>query len=323
MFFVRISDQEVRWIDSYQGESYWKKTMTHDLPYWKKSITIVDARPRTPVQCIRQVTTHYNIPMLKSNIQKTFRRNVLSSCLSTVKQLLRQDPMEALRRLPVIFLEDGLLHHESFSLVVWLLAAYAKGYRLRTEDEMLILSAVTTACSATHRYSLYKETEEKKETDDQEIGPSGYSIALRSVFGGMKDDITFLLKLASRVDELEVLPSWLPTPHVNDFTMDHMIPESIDFHCCGTMIEWCKERTRMNHNAIQQAIWWHWSSINVRTITEDQSRVLYEESQRLQSKGNAMRLYTLVQMYSTIKIKWMNHNKKKVMVQSTLSFPLL
>lgn len=313
MYFVRISDEMVIWEHEYKSDKKeWTKPIQHKIPFWNNPITIIDARKNKDKVCfMRQSTESYHTEIMKSNIQKTFRRNMVTQCLSTTQQLLRQDTNEALRRLPVIMLEDGQLHHESYSLVVWLMAAHSKGYRLQQKDEQLILSAVATSLSSTNRYSLHIES-------NNDISKHGYSIVLRSIFGGMKGDTDFLLRLAKRVDQLDTLPEWVQEPAFPSFSVEQIIPEAIDFHCCPSIIDFCKEKTNMTKELIHEAIWWNWSSVTDREIVEDIEENNRQEKQCMVTKSNAMRLYSLFNMYAESKIKWMYSQKKKVLVQARL-----
>lgn len=321
MYFVRISDQLVRWKSSYDESSTWTRTITTDLRELKK-VYIIDARPKSKVCFMRQATESYPIPLLKSNIQKTMRRRKIEQCLSTTQQLLRQDPIEALRRIPVILVEDAQLHPESYDLIVWLMAAHSKGYALTVEDEQFILSATTTALFSDIRYALKIE-------HDSEIGLEGFSLALRSAFGGMKGDQAFLLRLAKRANSLDTLSEWIPVPKFPQFSVEQMIPESIDFHCSGSLISWCAQKIHLPLDSIQEAIWWHWSSPNVRKIVYlDNDSIASEEAihheliKRISTQNSYMMLEKLLETYSEIKLKWMLSQKKKMMVQSRLSFTM-
>jgi hypothetical protein len=313
MYFVRRTDSICEWQEE-AIQSSWSRMIQHDMPVFGKSpIHIIDAREKKQVCLMSPISTHYPIPMLKSNIQKTFRRNLIEKCISTSQQLLRQEPMELLRRLPVIFLEDAQYHQESYSLVVWLMAAHSKGYQLTIVDEQLILSALVTSMSSSYRYDTHTDT-------NGDITSDGLSIAFRALFGGMKGDVAFLMRLAKRAHELEQVDSWLIVPPFPDFSMEQMIPQAIDFHCCGTIVAWCSERVHMAQDAIQRAIWWHWSSPNQRDIIENREEAMRQEEARSQTKDDYERLIKSLEWYASTKLKWMLSQKKKVMIQKTLSF---
>ena len=319
MYFVRISDNFVQWMNNYEEPSIWTKTITTDLPELKK-VYIIDARPKSKISFMEQAKEAYPIPLLKSNIQKTMRRRNIEQCLSTTQQLLRQDPSEALRRLPIIFVEDAQLHHESYNLIVWLMVAQSKGYALTVKDEQYILSATATVLFSSTRYAL-------KIDSDLEISVEGYSLALRSAYGGMKGDQAFLIRLAKRVNSLDTLSEWVPVPPFPPFSVDQMIKESIDFHCCGSLVSWCAQKIHLPLESIQQAIWWHWSSPNIRKIIHSEpDSIAAEEAmhveliQRISTQNSYIMLEKLLEDYSKIKLNWMLSQKKKVMIQTRLSF---
>lgn len=313
MYFIRYENY-VTWEYDFQGSSKWKKSIKHSMPdiFGEDDIHIIDAREPFKIKFMKSSSDSYPVPMLKSNIQKTFRQQKIDQCLSTTQQLLRQDAMECLRRIPIILLEDGLLHAESYSLIIWLMASHAKGYCLTEFDEEIVLHAVSISIQSSHRYSLKKEV-------DGNVQGHGFSIALRACFGGMKGDIAFLIRLAKRSNELEQAIE-CPTPQFPSFTIEQMVPESIDFHCCGSILNWCANKVPIEIQMIQNTIWWHWSSPNTRIVHEDESVHEYEKLERMKYLDSFIVLKDLLMTYSTQKIKWMYTEKKKVLVQQKISF---
>lgn len=69
----------------------------------------------------------YEISILKSMIQKAFRRGLALEGAHISFQLLIHSPEEFLRRLPIILIEDGLLHW-SYPILIWMMIALSKGY---------------------------------------------------------------------------------------------------------------------------------------------------------------------------------------------------
>ena len=55
--------------------------------------------------------------LLKSNLQKCVRRQILNKSLSTAKLMIKTDFLQFIRRLAIIMLEDTTLH-ESFNIIV-------------------------------------------------------------------------------------------------------------------------------------------------------------------------------------------------------------
>ena len=67
------------------------------------------------------------VSIFKSMIQKGFRRGCVNQCLMLCLQLMQEHPEECLRRLPIILVEDGILHSGT-PIIVWLMIAMSKGY---------------------------------------------------------------------------------------------------------------------------------------------------------------------------------------------------
>lgn len=72
-------------------------------------------------------TVYKNMGLLKSHLQKCVRRSHTQLAVKTALTILRLNPGELLRRLPIIMLEDAHLFPASFISLVWLMAATSKG----------------------------------------------------------------------------------------------------------------------------------------------------------------------------------------------------
>lgn len=68
-----------------------------------------------------------DVSLLKSMIQKGFRRCMTAKSSRLAVELLMRNPDEFLRRVPIIIVEDGLLH-AGLPILVWLMIACSKGY---------------------------------------------------------------------------------------------------------------------------------------------------------------------------------------------------
>ncbi len=71
--------------------------------------------------------TALTVGVLKSLLQKSVRRRLPLGALFATCELLQRKRMEALRRLPIVAVEDSLLHGEQ-DLIVWLMLACDKGF---------------------------------------------------------------------------------------------------------------------------------------------------------------------------------------------------
>ncbi len=233
----------------------------------------------------------YDEHILKSNLQKTFRRQLLDPCLSTAMQLLQQSPIDFLRRLAVILLEDSQLHIELYTGVVWYMHAVSKNYNLQKEDIQFIMDAITTGLLCDTYYDLTSGAEFADAKCSQikcaASGAAWYAIRLRAMAGGMHFDTAFLNRLADRlaVADLPQIDDWssVQLEDIEEFSVaEHVIKESIDFHCCKELLDICMKVVEdagvsTTKVKIQDAIWWHRSSINTRTFSGSSIRQINEE----------------------------------------------
>jgi hypothetical protein len=262
----------------------------------------------------------YNVHLLKSNLQKCFRRRLYTEAMATAKQLLFQDPTELLRRLPVILLEDGLLYPYLYNQVVWLQFAHSKGYQLTKEDAQIILDATCTGLESATRYNLSYSPVSKGATafrdastaaSDAFIGPR-----LRSLAGGMKFDTTFLRALAFRALQedlpLESEYSSIDLDDVEEFLpINHMIPQAVDFHACPFLLETIPHK---------DAIWWHWSSLNTRPIKDHQAEIAEgsEKAHRIQHEQTYKNIERTLHVNAKSTIDQMARERKKTKKTNTL-----
>ncbi|KCV70820.1 hypothetical protein H696_03177 [Fonticula alba] len=69
------------------------------------------------------------VSMLKSHLQKCVRRQRAGLAVQTAKHLATLDMSELLRRLPIIAVEDVAVHFQ-VPVVIWLMSAHSRGFRL-------------------------------------------------------------------------------------------------------------------------------------------------------------------------------------------------
>jgi len=261
----------------------------------------------TPIQ--DKPKKHYNVSVLKSNLQKAVRRRKVVEAHATLKQLALQDPVEATRRLPIIMCEDSQLCPSLFAELIWLMAAVSKGYNLSSRDLEIMHNALETMLEAPGRYNL------RVDVDDSEIKLHDVvteAFAIRIAFGGMKGDMRFLGFLERRygAGELPCVPATTYTSDVESFQpQKHILPQAIDFHCFPNLL-------REIDGTSQESVWWHWSSHNVREFIGNgaESEKLREEQQRL--------LHTLPQLnalvsYAQQKIQWVQRTATNIKLTQT------
>lgn len=205
---------------------------------------------------------HYNVHVLKSNIQKAIRRGANEAALATAQQLIYQDANEFVRRLPILMTEDAQLVPTLFVECVWLMVAVSKGYVLATADNTVLLTTVASCLAAKGRYNLHAEIPgdaiRRAAADTVAL-----AFTLRIAFGGMSGDMAFLGRLHARwcAGELPCAEAVaaVTSAVVEPFTpTKHLLPIAMDFHCFKHMLREC------GGGLTKDVVWWHCSSPNFR-----------------------------------------------------------
>lgn len=143
--------------------------------------------------------TRVKTGLLKSNLQKCVRRREIDKGLATAYVLFLKDPGEALRRWPIIQVEDGLPASDLLSLI-WLMCATSKGYVLQCRDFEFFMVSVLE-CLADDRCHELKHS--AKDVVDPvrprlfgKLNPVSQAMWIRSTYGGMKGDMIMLQNAA-------------------------------------------------------------------------------------------------------------------------------
>lgn len=272
-------------------------------------------------------TYTYSLPQLKSNFQKTMRRQLVEPCLATAKQLLAQDPSDFLRRLGVVLLEDSLLQPALYCQIIWLMYAVGKRYTLKVADVQVIFDAIVTGLESMKRYDLAAEPAAPVTDADlwlrcQEERDSYLSIRLRSLAGGMKCDASFLRRLAFRSLRsqlgIEAEISTVDLDEIPDFDPDsHMVCWAIDFHCCSYVLGEVAAACTTSPNEAKAAIWWHWSSLNERPC-ETEAQRLEEAAQRFRYSEHAEKMSQRMMVLSQSAIRDMKAMRTRTVQSNTL-----
>lgn len=279
-------------------------------------LSVVDFCTRERPRFDALVERPYSVHILKSNLQKCVRRRDKWRGIVTGWTLLCQDPVEILRRLPVIIAEDSLIHPRLYVELVWLMAAVSKGYRLSWTDAATIMAALATTLETTERVAIYVEP---SAAGPRPHDPVSVALMIRAEFGGMDHDRDFLWRLSTRasmgdlpVDTAD--PMWIEqdidplSPH------EHILLEAIDQHCCPHVL-------REIPTLRPQAIWWCRSSMSVRPIvgrgTTDASAT--ETAKRAEHSANLETHHVALDAFSRRQIArgWILETRKATAVTTS------
>jgi hypothetical protein len=110
----------------------------------------------------------YCVPLLKSNLQKAVRRCENEIAIQTSLAILQKEPMELLRRLPIIYIEDVCLM-DSYPIVVWLMMADKDYGRLSKTDIDIILNIVNSLCNCMDYFPYIKNAIEDLYDNSYEV----------------------------------------------------------------------------------------------------------------------------------------------------------
>mgnify|MGYP002639132361 CR=1 FL=1 len=141
--------------------------------------------------------------LLISNLQKCIRRGLTDRAIRTALCLLEYHPKQAIRRLPIIMVEDGILHPFA-PRIAQMMINNSKDQELTDEDINHYLSLVRDLCKVKSKdipdealIAKYAEINPK-----DQLGPFGRDITqalyTRAKFGGMKWDIIMLKQFAQQ-----------------------------------------------------------------------------------------------------------------------------
>ena len=220
-----------------------------------------------------------NIPLLKSNLQKAVRRCQTDIAIKSALAIIQRDPLELLRRLPIIYIEDVCLM-DSYPIVVWLMMA-EKEHPLDSNDIDILLNIVKTLCETQTYYDdsidYTKEFElAHNNLQDLENKDSTLAVYYRSQYGGMKGDMKMLRNsvyyYSERPSEIEkTIYDCINYAELGGNL--EIMPEAIDFHPFPQMIKTLVKQTNLDNNDIKECIWFVESGVNIRKYyTIDNSR---------------------------------------------------
>ncbi|GAX78038.1 hypothetical protein CEUSTIGMA_g5480.t1 [Chlamydomonas eustigma] len=149
------------------------------------------------------------IPALKSALQKCVRLGRASCAARCAMHLMKEDPSQLLRRLPIICLEDAILHPR-LAVIVWIMAAQAKGYvfglmlaseilKFTYEIASVKVKDILPTIEDNMRISTNQDGENSILQMENSLGDASKdeitllnAINLRASFGGMSGDVVML-----------------------------------------------------------------------------------------------------------------------------------
>jgi len=230
-----------------------------------------------------EIPEYTNIHFLKSHLQKSIRQKQTELAIQTAKHLLEIDPIQFLRRLSIIFIEDVMIT-KHYSTIIWLMiACSSKKFQLQLHHKEWLLGLIYIACQCP-----YKDTYNAPHTqkipqlilqEASKIGNAEYyatiiSILIRCSYGGMHGDTKMLINAAyTWTQRFQNPDKWEKYYSQDNRTISYSVlplqkndwlTSAIDFHCFPKMLEWIKEQENIPEDYAKHLIWHFSSKINTR-----------------------------------------------------------
>lgn len=223
--------------------------------------------------------------ILKSNLQKAIRRNDTENALKTSKTMIKLNYIEFIRRLSIIMLEDCILH-QSFTTLVWMIAAYPH-YQPNEYHIKWLYGIVNYLSQLKYRdYYLkeeynFKNNRQQIDNYDNKYKSILYSLQFRTSYGGMKGDMLMIGSLTKiwkkRIDNNDKFLKFLEVnivPYRNkilNIKKNQISSYAIDFHCCPQILTILhKKYDNYQLEDIKKAIWYHRSRLTIKDLIINQ-----------------------------------------------------
>jgi len=203
---------------------------------------------------LKHTRGHYctNKSLLISNLQKCIRRSCVKPALKTALALIEHHPVDFIRRLPIIIMEDIILHPHFDHLVELMVKASGKHVVFTNREVDFILSTIRdlTQCKYRDMVDPIILAQFKKSNLDKKLSTETSchinALRTRAKYGGMKCDMEMLEDYAAiwtvrfQSNEeywLEFLNEQCPNTKsidsgsIGTLKKEDILLEAVDFHC--------------------------------------------------------------------------------------------
>lgn len=233
----------------------------------------------------------FNEIFLESQLQKAVRRKDNNIAVQTANDLIKLDIKKFIRRLPIIMLEDTILH-KSFPTIIWILINLDnENFKITKNMVKWLLGIVNLITNFNDKYFINNELEEfniLNYRDDllkinEDYYSNLYAILLRKSYGGMKGDCKFLLNCfifyLNKMKEDNLIEDFYKKNKGIELTITNIksneyLDYAYDFHVSCSVVDYINRNyPELDYFYIKQLIWEHSSSINHRKIINVEEKV--------------------------------------------------
>lgn len=211
---------------------------------------------------IPSVNSDASIPLLKSNLQKAIRRQHTDIACQSALAIFNQSPVDLMRRLGIIYIEDVCLQ-DSYSIIVWWMMSDTH-YKYTIYDQSVLISIIVSLCNCVTVYE--EDSEDNIDSNIDSNIDAVEALHYRHLYGGTKGDMAMIQKafmyykaFPEKVVSADYNAIW---PNMN-YEVE-ILEESIDFHVYPIMLTILSKKTGIDPSIIKEAIWKTESRLNVR-----------------------------------------------------------
>jgi len=215
---------------------------------------------------------HYPLPtpVAISLLQKQIRRHLTEDALQSSLYLIETSFVKFIRRLPIIVIEDTILHPEFDKMMDILIRGSRKSYDYPEDDIIFLLNVVRDISEVRVRDSNeLARRNASKSIDQNSLSDKSNalirSLKIRASYGGMWPDKIMLWKYADlwadrflKEEEhwfnklREIYPERQPVDILNIEVLDKskVLPEAIDFHCSSIIEDLMENKEAKKHTEL-------------------------------------------------------------------------
>jgi hypothetical protein len=196
---------------------------------------------------------------LLSHLQKSIRRMKTEISVKTAKHLINLDLNSFIRRLPIIMLEDVTIH-ESFPIIIWLMIAISKKYKIKKIMIQWLLGIVYYLSMCNLKTNYEKENYINEYTNDNNNYTLLQSLNIRIAYGGMNGDMDMIRYFMNHIINKDIKIEYSNIPiiklDIEDLQKNEWIYQSNDFHCNRYIIKQVKNYfPEYTEEYIKELIW--------------------------------------------------------------------
>ena len=172
---------------------------------------------------------------LQSHLQKCIRRKDPYRSIKTAKLLIDLDLTKFLRRIPIIMIEDVCIH-ESLIVIIWLMVAINKGFRIRCEMIKWLLGIVNYLSNENDKQYYSKLQSDISIPPEHTFRDILYSLKIRKSYGGMKGDMEMIEYYINKIISGDIIPKdnkilIIKINNMEPLQHKEWLYQANDFHC--------------------------------------------------------------------------------------------